>query len=150
MRRCANAVTVLMVDDDPDDCLLVESALKDIGFCGRMCCVEDGMELLDYLNRRDKYEDSVHFPHPTLILLDLNMPRKDGRETLKEIKSDPDFRRIPLVIFTTSQHEEDSVLAYDFGASSFMIKPTMLNDLVVKLKSLTSYWLECVELPPGS
>ena len=109
--------------------------------------VEDGEELMDYLNHRGEYSDPESAPRPSLILLDLNMPRKDGREALKEIKSDPALRRIPIVVLTTSKAEEDILRTYDLGVSSFIAKPVVFESMVEILKTLGTYWFEIVELP---
>src|SRR5262249_20282312 len=109
--------------------------------------VEDGEQLMDYLHRRNAYE-GTDSPLPGMILLDLNMPRKDGREALKEIKADPNLRRIPIVVLTTSKAEEDIFRAYDLGVNSFIVKPVTFNNLVEVTKVMGKYWLEIVELPP--
>ena len=109
--------------------------------------VHDGVELLDYLYRHGRYADSALSPRPGLILLDLNMPRKDGREVLREIKSHPDIRGIPIVILTTSKEDTDIVRSYDLGASSFIIKPVTFNGLVEVVRNFGKYWFEIVELP---
>lgn len=140
--------TVLMADDDPDDCFFVKDAFRKTSMAKDFRCVEDGQELLDYLHRRGKYSDSSLSPCPDLILLDLNMPKKDGREALKEIKSHPDFRSIPIVIFTTSREAGDIVKSYDMGANSFMTKPADFNELIDFVRTLEAYWFEIVTLPP--
>lgn len=147
MKRPPDSITILMADDDTDDCLLVRDAFMENRVENCLRFVHDGEELLDYLHRRGKYVDGDLAPRPALILLDLNMPKKDGREVLKEIKSDPDIRGIPIVVLTTSREEFDIVRSYDLGASSFIIKPVTFNGLVEKIKSLGKYWLETVELP---
>jgi CheY-like chemotaxis protein len=113
-------------------------------------CVEDGQELLDYVHRQGKYTDTSLSPWPDLILLDLNMPKKDGWEALKEIKSHPDFRRIPVVILTTSQNERDIAKSYDMGANSFMTKPSDFKDFIELVRTLGEYWFRMVKLPPSS
>jgi CheY-like chemotaxis protein len=110
-------------------------------------CVEDGEELFDYLRRRGKYAPVQAAPRPALILLDLNMPRKDGREVIREIKADPDLRRIPIVVLTTTQAEEDVWRAYDLGVNSFIVKPVVFEALVDVVSTLGKYWFETVELP---
>lgn len=102
---------------------------------------------MDYLNRRGKYADGNEAPRPGLILLDLNMPKKDGREALKEIKADSELRRIPVVVMTTSQAEEDIFRSYDLGASSFITKPVTFDRLVELMRTMGQYWVEFVELP---
>lgn len=133
-----------MADDDADDRMLTKEALEESRVLNDLRFVEDGEELIEYLKRRGKYEDA---PRPGLILLDLNMPRKDGREALKEIKSDPDLRRIPVVVMTTSKAEEDIYRSYDLGASSFITKPVTFDRLVELMKTMGQYWVEFVELP---
>ena len=141
------AITLLMAEDDPDDRLMVEEAWRESLLANDLHFVEDGVELMDYLKRRGKYAGGVDAPRPGLILLDLNMPRKDGREALKEIKADPDLRCIPVVVLTTSKAEEDIVRSYDMGANSFITKPVTFEALVEVLKTLRKYWVEIVELP---
>ncbi len=137
--------TILMVDDDEDDCILVGEALRESGFPATLHFVGDGVELMNYLRGRDKYVDT---PQPDLILLDLNMPRKDGREALKEIKSDPGLRCIPVVILTTSKEERDIHFCYDAGASAFITKPGAFEDLARALGTLSIFWFKVVSLPP--
>lgn len=140
-------MTILMADDDPDDCLLVRKAFKTSRLCNDLRFVNDGEELMDYLYQRDKYKEPGRAPQPGLILLDLNMPRKDGREALKEIKADPDLREIPVVVLTTSKDEEDVLKSYNLGANSYITKPVTFEGLVEVVKSLGKYWFEIVELP---
>lgn len=135
---------ILMADDDADDRILTKEALEESRVLNELRFVEDGEELMDYLKKRGKYADA---PRPGLILLDLNMPRKDGREALKEIKADPELRRIPVVVMTTSKAEEDIFRSYDLGASSFITKPVTFDRLVELMKALGRYWVEFVELP---
>ncbi len=144
---CKQAITILMADDDPDDCLLVGKAFKESRLCNDLRFVGDGEELMDYLNHRGKYAGTGLAPRPGIILLDLNMPKKDGREALREIKSDPGLRSIPIVVLTTSKHEEDVLRSYDLGANSYITKPVTFQGLVDVVKSLGNYWLEIVELP---
>jgi CheY-like chemotaxis protein len=136
-----------MADDDPDDCLLVSKAFKTSRLGNDLKFVKDGEDLMDYLYRRGKYKEPGRAPRPGLILLDLNMPRKDGREALKEIKGDPNLREIPIVVLTTSKDEEDVLKSYDLGANSFITKPVTFEGLVGVVKSLGEYWFEIVELP---
>jgi CheY-like chemotaxis protein len=140
---------ILMVDDDPDDRLLTEKALRTNRVINPILFLEDGEELVDYLRRHGKYEGSKQAPRPCFILLDLNMPRMDGRKALEIIKSDPALRKIPVVILTTSQAEEDILKTYNLGANSFITKPIDFESLVSLMDSLKQYWLEIVELPPG-
>lgn len=142
-----SGVTILMADDDPDDRLMAKEALEEARLANSLRFVEDGEELMDYLNRRGKFNDPATSPVPGLILLDLNMPRKDGREALKEIKSDPNLKNIPVVVLTTSKAEEDIYRTYNLGVNSFISKPVSFEGLVDIMKTLTRYWLEIVELP---
>ena len=136
-----------MADDDADDRMLTRDALAESRVLNELRFVEDGEELMEYLHRRGKYSNPADSPKPGLILLDLNMPKKDGREALKEIKSDANLRRIPIVVMTTSKAEEDVFRSYDFGASSFITKPVTFDRLVELMKALGEYWVEFVELP---
>lgn len=140
-------ITILLADDDPDDRKLTEDAFAENRLVNQLHCVEDGEELLDYLNRSGRYEHLRNEPLPGLILLDLNMPRKDGREALKEIKANPLFRRIPIVVLTTSKAEEDILRSYDLGVNSYITKPVTFKSLVELIKVLGRYWFEVVELP---
>jgi CheY-like chemotaxis protein len=141
-------ITIVLADDDPDDRQLTEDAFTENRLANQLHCVEDGEELMDYLHRRGKYTFLRNEPLPGLILLDLNMPRKDGREALKEIKADPGLRRIPIVVLTTSKAEEDIVRSYDLGVNSYVTKPVTFKSLVELVKVLGRYWFEVVELPP--
>ncbi len=140
-------IVILMADDDADDRMLTRDALHESRVLNDLRFVEDGEELMDYLSRRGKYANPDDSPRPGLILLDLNMPKKDGREALKEIKSDPNLRRIPVVVMTTSKAEEDIYRSYDIGASSFITKPVTFDRLVELMRALGDYWVEFVELP---
>ncbi|NES94581.1 MAG: response regulator [Desertifilum sp. SIO1I2] len=140
-------MTILIADDDEDDRLLLKEALEENALSHTLHFVEDGEELMNYLHRQGKYVSLSESALPNLILLDLNMPRKDGREALQEIKADPQLRRIPVVILTTSQAEEDIEQSYDLGVSSFITKPVTFESLVQLMKTLGEYWFEIVELP---
>jgi CheY-like chemotaxis protein len=140
-------VTILMADDDPDDRELTREAFVESKIANDLRFVEDGEELLDYLHRRGKYVDPASSPRPSLILLDLNMPKMDGREALREIKSDLQFRPIRVIIMTTSKAEEDILRAYDLSAASYITKPVTFDGLIDVIKTLGKYWLEIVELP---
>jgi CheY-like chemotaxis protein len=140
-------VTILMADDDDDDCLLAREALAESRLANELYFVKDGEELMDYLYRRGKYVLESDSPRPGLILLDLNMPKKDGREALTLIKSDPNLRQIPVVVLTTSKAEEDIYRSYDLGANSFITKPVTFASLVEVIKTIGKYWFEIVELP---
>lgn len=143
----ARAIAILMADDDPDDRLLACEAFEESRLANELYLVEDGEELMDYLYRRGEYNEASA-PRPGVILLDLNMPRKDGREALREIKADPDLRRIPVVVLTTSKAEEDILRTYDLGVNSFIVKPVTFANLVEVMCALGRYWFEIVELPP--
>ncbi len=146
--RSRRAVTILMADDDEEDCELTRDALQDARLANEMRFVYDGQELLDYLRRQGRYADpSVDAPRPGIILLDLNMPKKDGREALAEIKADESLRRIPIVVLTTSKDEEDVLRTYDLGVNSFITKPVTFAGLVEVMRTWTRYWLEIVALP---
>ena len=136
-----------MADDDEDDRLLTQDALAESRVLNELHFVEDGVELLEYLDRKGKFENKESSPRPGLILLDLNMPRMDGREALQAIKANPNLKGIPVVILTTSKQEEDMVKGYDFGAASYITKPVTFDGLVELMKTLGKYWVEFVELP---
>jgi CheY-like chemotaxis protein len=138
---------ILIADDDPEDRMLVKEALEESRLTNKIEFVENGEELLDYLQNKGKYADKEKCPAPGLILLDLNMPKKDGREALKEIKADPHLRVIPIVVLTTSKAEEDILKTYDLGVSSFITKPVTFSALVDVMKTVSKYWFEVVELP---
>ena len=129
------------------DRMLVKEALEESRLTNKMQFVENGEELMDYLHNHGKYSDKNKFPTPDLVLLDLNMPKKDGREALKEIKADEHLRLIPVVALTTSKAEEDILKTYDLGVSSFITKPVTFASLVDVMRTLTKYWFEIVELP---
>jgi two-component system, response regulator len=138
---------ILMADDDDDDRLLALDALAEARLDGDLHFVENGEELLDYLHHRGKYISPATAPRPGLILLDLNMPRKDGREALREIKADPELRRIPIVVLTTSQADTDIGAIYELGANSFISKPFQFEALVAVMRVLGQYWFKTVQLP---
>lgn len=148
MHKHGKPVSILMADDDADR-MMADKALREARLANRLMFVEDGEELMDYLHHRGKYADAVEYPLPGLILLDLNMPRKDGREALAEIKADPNLRRIPMVILTTSKAEEDILRSYDLGVNSYITKPVSFQGLVEALKIIKKYWFELVRLPNG-
>jgi CheY-like chemotaxis protein len=141
------SITILLADDDADDRMMASDALEESRLANDLRCVEDGEELMDYLHRRGKYAPPNDAPRPGLILLDLNMPRKDGREALKEIKAEPELRSIPVIVLTTSKAEEDIYRTYDLGVNSFITKPVNFESLVAVMKALGKYWFEIVELP---
>jgi len=138
---------ILMADDDDDDRLLTRDAVTEAGLNGDLHFVENGEELLDYLCHRGKYQSPAEAPRPGLILLDLNMPLKDGREALKEIRADPELRRIPVVVLTTSKADTDIGAIYELGANSFISKLFQFEALVGVMKMLSKYWFNTVELP---
>jgi CheY-like chemotaxis protein len=140
-------ITILMADDDPDDRQLTREAFEEAKLANDLRFVEDGVELLDYLHRRGKFADPATSPRPGIILLDLNMPRKDGREALQELKADPRFRPIRVIILTTSKAEEDILRTYNLSAASYITKPVTFESLVDVVRTLGKYWLEIVELP---
>ena len=142
------SLAILMADDDADDRKFAQDALKASRLVNELHFVADGVQLMDYLHARGAYAAPGSAPPPGLILLDLNMPKKDGREALKEIKSDPVLRRIPVVVLTTSKAEEDILRSYEFGANSFISKPVTFEGLVKVMEQLGRYWFELVELPP--
>jgi CheY-like chemotaxis protein len=141
------SISILIADDDPDDRMLTMDAFKENHLSNKIFFVEDGQELVDYLKNNGKFTDKEKYPRPGLILLDLNMPKKDGREALKEIKTDPELKRIPVIVLTTSKAEEDIIKTYDLGVNCFITKPVTFQGLVEVTKVLGKYWFEIVELP---
>ena len=140
-------ITILYADDDPDDRLLTADALRDSRMSNRLEMVDDGAEVLAYLRREGRWADPQLSPRPALILLDLNMPKMDGREALAEIKADSRFSSIPVVILTTSRAEADVIRSYQTGANSYIAKPVTFEGLVQIMGDLNRYWFEVVELP---
>lgn len=138
---------ILMADDDADDRLLAQDAITESRLNAELHCVENGEELLDYLHRRGKFAEPNCAPYPGLILLDLNMPCKDGREALSEIKASASLRRIPVVVLTTSKADTDIGGLYELGANSFITKPFQFEALVEVMRVLGQYWFKTVELP---
>ncbi len=147
MSNDLKSVVILMAEDDADDRLLAKDALRECGMADNLHFVENGEELLDYLQRRGKYAGQPPHPRPDVILLDLNMPRKDGREALKEIREHPDLRRVPIVVFTTSRADTDIRRVYELGANSFITKPAAFDALVTTVTKMVGYWFGLVELP---
>jgi CheY-like chemotaxis protein len=143
-------VTILLVDDDEEDLLMTKQALQESRLGNDLRTAHDGEELMDYLLRDGAYTDPADSPKPGLILLDLNMPKKDGREALAEIKANSALRKIPVIVLTTSRAEEDIFRTYDLGVSSFITKPVTFAGLVEAMRVLTQYWFEIVQLPDGS
>lgn len=142
-----NPITILLADDDEEDRMLVRDALQEGRVVNELATVNDGVELLEYLRCEGAYSGRVGEPLPGLLLLDLNMPRMDGREALHEIRLDPRLRAMPVVILTTSKAEEDIVRTYDLGVNSFITKPVSFEALVETMRTLTHYWFQVVELP---
>lgn len=147
MLNSTKSIKIVVADDDPDDRLFMQEALAESQFGKDLSFVTDGEDLMDYLYHRGAYTNLANDTRPGLILLDLNMPRKDGREALKEIKTDPALRSIPVVVLTTSKAEEDVARTYDLGVSSFITKPVSFEGLVEVMHALGKYWGEIVELP---
>ncbi len=139
---------LLMADDDPADCLLTEKALRKAQVTSPLYVVHDGAELMDYLKRRGEYADPEDAPRPSLILLDLNMPRVNGKEFLEQFRNEPDLRSIPVVILTTSDEERDIASSYELGANAYMVKPAAFDDMVSVARIVKAHWLEAVRLPP--
>jgi CheY-like chemotaxis protein len=141
-------ITILIADDDPEDRMLAADALQEGRLANDIRFVEDGEELIEYLQKSGRYADAESAPRPGMILLDLNMPRMDGREALRIIKGSPELRRIPVIVLTTSKAEEDIYRSYDLGVNSFIIKPVTFDGLVNIMRVLEAYWFEIVEIPP--
>lgn len=141
------SILILIADDDAEDRMLIQDALDESRLKNQVQFVENGEELMDYLNHRNQFSDREKYPSPGLILLDLNMPKKDGREAIKEIKSDDTLKLIPIVVLTTSKAEEDIIRTYNLGVNSFITKPVTFSSLVDVMKTLSKYWFEIVELP---
>jgi len=142
------SIVILMADDDEEDCLFAKNAFAENRLLNEIRFVKDGEELMDYLHRRGKFADATASARPDLILLDLNMPKLDGRAALKKIKSDPKLRAIPVVILTTSEEDEDIVRSYETGASSYIPKPVTFDGMVEIIKKIGFYWFDIVRLPP--
>ena len=147
MTEYGKPIKIVVAEDDPDDRMFLKEALEESRLANDLHFAEDGEELMDYLYHRGKYADLADTSRPGLILLDLNMPKKDGREVIKEIKSDPELRRIAIVVLTTSKAEEDIYRSYDLGVNSFITKPVTFESLVEVMKTIGRYWFEIVELP---
>lgn len=149
MTKQTRPITILMADDDPDDRQMTKEAFDESLLANDLRFVEDGVELMDYLMRRGKYTDPATSPRPGLLLLDLNMPRKDGWEALREIKADPQLKTLRIVILTTSKAEEDILRGYNLSIASYITKPVTFASLLEVVQVLGRYWLEIVELPNG-
>ncbi len=149
MKGESDAITIVMADDDEEESMLVREALDEARLANDLHTVSDGEELMDYLHRRGDYADPATSPRPGVILLDLNMPRKDGREALFEIKEDPDLKSIPVVVLTSSKAEEDIACSYLTGANTYITKPVTFEKMVEVMKAIGRYWFKIVELPSG-
>jgi two-component system response regulator len=147
MKKQPKPITILMAEDDPDDRQMTKEAFEESHLANELRFVENGVELMDYLHRRNQYCDPATSPRPGIILLDLNMPKKDGREALKEIKADPNLRNIRVIVLTTSDAEDDIARIYNLSAASYITKPVTFAALADVIKTLGKYWLEIVELP---
>lgn len=147
MPRFPEAATIILADDDPEDRMLTRQALSEGEVDNPLFEVEDGEELLDYLVGRGRFEASGPAPRPGLILLDLNMPKKDGRQALLELKQDPELRRIPVVVLSTSTADDDVAHSYDLGGNSFISKPAIFDDFVEAMRCLGRYWFGVVRRP---
>jgi len=144
-----NRPFLLLAEDDEDDYLLARDALVEAKFSCHLFRVKNGEELLEYLHRQGPFENPKDSPTPDLILLDLNMPKKDGRRALSEIKSHPRLRLLPVVILTTSQNQDDILQCYDLGANAFIRKPAHFDRIVDMMKALKKFWFETAQLPPS-
>jgi CheY-like chemotaxis protein len=143
-------IEILLADDDAEDRMLIIDALKEGRLKNRIREVDNGEELMLYLNNKGQYNNKSDFQTPGLILLDLNMPKKDGREALREIKADKNLRSIPIIILTTSKADEDILKSYDLGVNSFITKPVIFSAMVEVMTTLNKYWFEIVALPGDS
>jgi CheY-like chemotaxis protein len=139
---------ILLAEDDPGDQELTRRALEQSKIRNELYVVEDGEEALDYLLRRGKYQNPTSSPKPDLMLLDLNMPKMDGKQLLEQMRADPSLRRIPVVALTTSKQENDIIRTYDLGANSYIVKPVDMDQFVSAIKVLEDYWFQIVVLPP--
>lgn len=147
MSRNALPISILIADDDADDRMLLEDAFQESSISNPLCFVEDGEQLLAFLRREGEYAALANEPLPGLILLDLNMPRMDGRTALSEIKKDQRLCRIPVIVLTTSKAEEDILRTYGLGVNSFISKPVTFEGLVDIVKTIGHYWIQIVALP---
>ena len=146
LKNIRQDATILLVEDDPEDVLLVAEAFKHVGLPDILRHVQDGEELMTYIRHQGVYADPTKYPVPDLILLDLNMPRRNGLEVLSDIKSDPDHRTIPIVVFTTTRRVDDINMSYQLGANSFISKPSDFKTLCNTLRTISLYWLDVVTL----
>ena len=152
MGKAGDAVLILMAEDDPEDAMLARDALHEAKLINPLVAVEDGQQLMDYLHCTGAFAPPHPAVRPGIILLDLKMPKKDGKEALAEIRSDPTLRDIPVVILTTSKADEEVIRSYSLGANSFIVKPVSFEGLVDVMRSIETYWFEMVTLPahPGA
>lgn len=150
MAHAAKLLSLLIADDDENDYVLLNCAARRAQLPAQLCWVKDGAELLEYLRGQGCYRDSGSYPKPAVVLLDLNMPRKNGQDALREIRQDPGLRSLPVVIFTTSKSAEDIQLSYEGGANSFITKPPEFQRLVEIMEVLKRYWFETTALPGDS
>ena len=148
MIRSSQPIRILVAEDDADDRMMIKDAFEESRLGNPVDFVEDGVQLMNYLSRDGEYSNLKDMAFPGFILLDLNMPRKDGRTALREIKASPILQRIPIVILTTSKAEEDIVRTYNLGVNSFICKPVTFDSLVEIVKTVGRYWIEIVSLPP--
>ena len=139
---------ILLAEDDPGDQELTQRALEQSRIRNELYIVQDGEEALDYLLRRGKYEDPASSPKPDLMLLDLNMPKVDGKRVLEQMRADPNLRRVPVVALTTSRQEQDIITTYDLGVNSYIVKPVNMDQFITAIKVLKDYWFQIVVLPP--
>ena len=139
-------MTILIADDDADDRMFLEQAMRQNGYNQCIQFVEDGEDLMAYLRRQGRYNE-LNAPWPNMLILDLNMPRKNGFQALSEIKNDPELRRLPVVVMSTSSADEDVIKTYNSGVNSFVTKPFNFNRLVEMVGTLKTYWMDTVKLP---
>lgn len=147
MKNSAHALKILIAEDDAEDRMFIQDAFSELQLSAYVSFLEDGEALLRYLHGDPPYEDPNLHPRPNIILMDLNMPRKDGREALREIKTHPELRSIPVIIFSTSSDSSDISQSYQSGANSYLTKPVRFQELVSMLRELKTYWLEMARLP---
>lgn len=145
--RTPDKISILIADDDADDRELIKAAFEEHGADLQLNFVENGEELMHYLRRKGPYADEVTYPFPKLILLDLNMPKKDGREALREIKTDKELKALPVLILTTSTEQKDINKSYELGVNSFIIKPVTFTLLVEFTRTIITYWTGIAQLP---
>jgi CheY-like chemotaxis protein len=140
-------IPILIADDDEDDRFLIKAAFEECGIEMPLVFVQDGLELMQYLKNQGEYANTIVYPLPSLILMDLNMPKKDGRESIHEIRSTAFLRKIPIIVLSTSNAPNDIKICYELGANSFITKPSSFEGLVDTIKSLKKFWFEIAILP---